>query len=76
MEDGKGCEKEERRGQPSDRGGGPENGETIQSAADAANCPLIIRTRAGGDAERGGGRWKGAEGRVVAQPRVFLVFVG
>lgn len=27
--------------------GGPENRETIQSAADAANCPLIIRTRAG-----------------------------
>ena len=24
---------------------GPENRETIQSAADAANCPLIIRTR-------------------------------
>lgn len=25
--------------------GKPENGETIQSAADAANCPLIIRSR-------------------------------
>lgn len=29
----------------------PENGETIQSAADAANCPLIIRTTASGDGE-------------------------
>lgn len=34
--------------------GKPENGETIQSAADAANCPLIIRSRGDGRIEGGG----------------------
>lgn len=36
--------------------GKPENGETIQSAADAANCPLIIRSRGDGRIEEGGDR--------------------
>lgn len=51
--------------------GGPENRETIQSAADAANCPLIIRTRAGVGGER-----KDRGGGPGCTTPVFLVFVG
>lgn len=36
---------ENRKEEGEERKRGPENGETIQSAADAANCPLIIRSR-------------------------------
>jgi len=46
---------------PTDRG--PENRETIQSAADAANCPLIIRTKAGWG-------WKGVEAEGLVATRL------
>lgn len=57
-------------GLPSDRrDGGPENRETIQSAADAANCPLIIRTKVGwGWKTRGGGGWSRSRGAGCTTP--------
>lgn len=49
----RGWKKRERERAWHPKDGKPENGETIQSAADAANCPLIIRSRGEWRVDRG-----------------------
>lgn len=62
----RGWKKRERERAWHPKDGKPENGETIQSAADAANCPLIIRSR-------GEWRWIGVSGgRGASLPLDFV----